>query len=582
MNYSEGEKMSTVFGRQGYRFVEINVIKTIFGAIVLLPFFLMLRFPLEQLITGSGNILLIILLLIFSRLIGSFIIEAVQELILLPILEYRFSSAINEKGYSNREELKNFPPHRMWKDKLFEKTREEIIILFCIFASLIILWTTFNVANFTPLSFETLTFDILSSDEQNNMTTHSSLIEDLRNTGVSVLVNVLFFVFIVFTMYFLYQALFPLYSGKKYSGKKEKRKWNTGTLERIMILGHFLIFPVSFSLLSFIISKCTNLPDSMYFEIIFLSFILIIIIGYFPVLRAIYWHFNSSLSKKKGRDEENRYGENLENDFVSYYALYYALLTFETKNIKLDSQLYLISAIRSFKLLSSLYVYDTQEKAFLEKIKQEVKEELEPKPEEETTNNENRSNNIKFPSYVIATRLSEILTDDVTDGNFDTAIRYFLGQIEEASIDIISKSENLSPIVYLFKESYKWNPEQLLSMINALNERSFKQKEFLGGVRKIIEDEFDRHDTWKKASDFFEEIRAILNSGDDSKKTISNMEGGFLKIVLQVARDKKKCENERVAELTCQAFYTRFVHKSLVETSVGMKDNPTWNEENIR
>ena len=120
--------MSVVFGRPGYRFVEINVVKTIFGASVLLPFLLMFRVPIELLLTESASISHVVLLLVFSRMIGSLIIELIQELVLLPILKRKFVSIITKKGYHNREEPLNFPPHRMWKDILRPRLKSRFSI----------------------------------------------------------------------------------------------------------------------------------------------------------------------------------------------------------------------------------------------------------------------------------------------------------------------------------------------------------------------------------------------------------------------------------------------------------------------
>ena len=530
------DKMSVVFGRPGYRFVEINVVKTIFGASVLLPFLLMFRVPIELLLTESASISLVVLLLVFSRMIGSLIIELIQELVLLPILKRKFVSIITKKGYHNREELLNFPPHRMWKEALFKKTKEEIIVLVCIVASLIILWTTFNVANSTPILFKNLPIGL---DRNQN---YQRLIESLGEPVMFISINILFSVFVLFTVYLLYQALFPLYIEKEglemYSPKK------SNSLKKIISSFPFflLLFPLIFPIVGIILSYL--LPNQTWFNLVYLLILFVIISLSFLFLRFFF-----PLSNPRKREEKNSKNDknitkqerSLDHDFISYYTLYYDLLNPETGNIKLVSQLYLISAIHAFKLLSSRYEYYLPEKVFQEQKANDKKQRSEKGDQ-------------NYANYATARKLLEFLTKEVTEDNFDTAIRFFLGQVRETSLGMIASSNKINPILYLFREGKSWESNHLLSMLEEINLKGNREEEFLSEMRQTIEKELYEYKNQNGSGNkFLKEIDELIK---DNEKEIS-VSDGFLHIVLLVAKNSR---NER-RKVTCTNFWNTFIGK---------------------
>ena len=520
--------MSAVFGKEGYRFVEINVVKTILGGIVLLPISLMLNLPIEQLVTRSGNIFLIILLLIFFRLIGSLIIEIVQELILLPILQRRFSSAIEKEGYGDRDELVFFPPHKMWKDPIFKNAREEIVILVSIFSSLIILWTTFNIAHFIPLSFNVFTFKESFSD-QNVNETYKMLILDLKRLVFGV--NILFAILTIPIIILLYRAVFASYTNKKSKGVYRRK---SKEISRYFFFLLPFLFPVLISLLSkLIIGQNQDKITITLYLLLIPAFIIIYIPCVLVVMYIIQCFSHGKIVERIAKEEKT-----LNQSFISYYSMYYTFLNFKEKNIKLESQLYLISAIHAFNLLSSKDSYDLQEKVFLEKNKEE----------DEQLN--------KLPNYIIATGLFKVIVENVIKNNFETAAAFFLSQFEEAATETLSKSKNVDLIVYIFEESYNWEPDRLFLMLRTINARVNKGRDpnFLEKVKKRVADELT--DTKITSEKFLEEVDKLL---DNSNSSANNVKNGFLKCVMLVA-EKSVAEKKL---FVCVDFWKKFVKEGM-------------------
>ena len=528
--------MSTVFGKEGYRFIEINAVKTIFGAIILLPIFLLLELPIEELIGQSGSIFLIILLLLLSRLIGSLIIEIVQELVLLPVLRSTFSSARE----SNRDYLRLFPPHKMWKDVLFRKTREEIIILVCIFASLIILWMIFNTS-VTP------SFGVLVSNEGNstNGRIYETLVADIGAGWVIGLANTLFLIFASPVVYLLYKALFDVYIDEKNSTKllwKEKIKtWGID----VMILFFPLIvipllFPLIFFLLSYVIETDIK-SQQIWFRLMCITFTIGYILLYFLSIRV---YFSCKKGKRRNKNTVN-HEKNLQNDFNSYYSLYYNLLNYRVRNIKLKSQLYLISAIHAFNLLSSDYVYD-----ILEKTDQK---------QYSNSNSTAKTKQFNIPRYAIAVRIFRIIIDNVRENNFDTALGFFLSQFEEATVSIIEGSEDINLVIDFFEIDHSWDPEQLFLMLKALNVRGHNNSCFSKNIRDRVAKELNESSKRRTPEEFLGEINNMLYLGD-SKKEIGRISSTILESVLRVASDS---ENE-IKILVCVDFWRIFVKKRVL------------------
>ena len=516
--------MSAVFGKEGYRFVEINVVKTILGGIVLLPISLMLNFPIEQLVTQSGNIFLIILLLIFFRLIGSLIIEIVQELILLPILQRRFSSAIEKEGYGDRDELVFFPPHKMWKDPLFKNAREEIVILVSIFSSLIILWTTFNIAHFIPLSFNVFTFKESFSD-QNVNETYKMLTLDLKRLVLGI--NILFVILTIPIIILLYRAVFAPYTNKK---SKDVYRWKNKEISRYILFLLPFSCPILISLLSkYIIGQNQNRTAIILYLLLIPACIITYILCVLVVMYIIQ-HFSQGEIVERITKEEKTFNQS----FISYYSMYYTFLNFKEKNIKLESQLYLISAIHAFNLLSSSYSDDHPEKVFLEENKEEDK----------------KIN--KLLNYTIATKLFKVIIENIAKNNFETAATFFLSQFEEAATETVSKSKNLDLIIYIFEESYKWEPERLFLMLRTVNARVSRGRDpnFLEKVKKRVADELT--DIKITSEKFLEGVDKLL---DDNNSSVNNVKAGILKCVMLVA--EKSVDEMKL--FVCVDFWKKFV-----------------------
>ena len=615
--------MSAIFGKEGYRFVEINVVKTIFGAtflIFLLQFFLPIGDLINQLINQSGNILLIILLLVFSRLVGSLIIEIIQEVIVLPILKGILPLVVEHNNY-----LKLFPPYKMWKDALFKKAREEIIILVSLFVSLIMLWATFNT--------NTLQLSILKPGKENSIN-GISIDSDLIKFGDSVMINlfeaftVIFFVNIVFSVlayaiiYLLYKAVFDSYT----DGKREIRSswikkniiilfplfihnvlwpifviyvYNAGQIQLNLIgfiltltLLYFLLalLPIGYLLairylfekpglldipilrvpLNYLLKKSV-VKDTVILIIPFLSplavplfiFLTYSYIGNQQILLGLVYLtcisgaaltylgflkiYFSPKEERRAEDIES-YERNLENDFRSYYSLYYNLLNYETKNTKLKTQLYLISAIHAFNLLSSHYLYDIQEKAFQGK----------------NTNYTVTTELPDIPNYAIATRVYRIVVENVVKNNFDVAVGFFLSQLshlEEVAIATIAKSENIDLVIHSFEKDYNWDVRQLLPMLITLNTRGEDPK-FSNEIGNIIAKELDNSGKGRADEEFLENIYRMLYHKDSENRVIS-MDSVLLRSVLRVAKESKS--KEKI--LICVDFWRIFIKKTTLRAS---------------
>ena len=756
----EEEKMSAVFGKEGYRFVEINAVKTIFGLSVLLPFFVIFKFPIQLLVFQATNIFLTILLLIFSRLIGSLIIEIVQELILLPLLRDIFSSTTEKRGYNNRDELRLFPPHKMWKDKLFKKAREEIIILSSLLATLIILIAIFNIASLTPFSLDipdfidrfieqlypdddTNTNNTTNNTNTNNTNTNNDVYNDLAEglKGYALWINVVFFVLALPVVILLYRAIFTSYADKqKKIESLDKRKYICKILSfylrhcLVLILPiiillvdyrfynwllnrgysntekYFVFFYVGFILGGIILyfaylrsyfvvqyskrkidlnnneknpegtddekyfkpgirlelendSDADNIDlnnneknpegtdDEKYFKPgirlelendsdadnidlnnneknpegtdgekysksrkvkniissyhvqMYITFLLIlllvgyIVLNYFnlPLLNEeregafinlvlilmgipylVYFGYGIyNVIKKKNSDQrsgknndknEVNSRESLHEEFVSFYFMYYNLLEYKAKNIKLESDLFLISAIHVFSLLSSTYVYDVQEKAFFEKAAPSAPPDYYVITEELA----------EIPNYAIATRLFNIIADNVTKNNFDAAMSFFLSSLKYTAIDsleytaikLVSKLENIELITHIFKVGDKWENKFLLlsSILKEMNERAkLGQTKFLKDTRVEIKKEYKMiknvfKDKKKGGKMLISEIRNKILNGFSLRDEIY-IEPGFLKILLKVTQhacDQKPQPNSFMM-LTCDSFYKIFV-----------------------
>ena len=525
--------MSTIFGKEGYRFVEINAVKTMFGAIVLLPIFLLLELPIEELIGQSGSIFLIILLLLLSRLIGSLIIEIVQELVLLPVLKTTFSSARE----SNRDYLRIFPPHKMWKDVLFRKAREEIVILICIFASLIILWTIFNTAITPP-------FGILMSneDDSTNSRIYETLVVDIGAGWVIGLANTVLLVFVIPVVYLLYKAVFDVYISEKSNTKllwKEKIK--TRGIDPMLIFFPLIIIPFLFPLIFFLLNyviETDNRSQQTWFRLICMFLAIVYILLYFLVIRVC---FSYRKGKRKDKDTVH-YQRNLLDDFRSYYSLYYNLLNYRTRNIKLKSQLYLISAIHAFNLLSSDYVYDILEKTY--------------QKQHSNSNGTIGTKQSNIPNYAVAVRIFKIIIDSVRENNFYIALNFFLSQFEEAAVTTIERSKDIDLVIGFFEIDYNWDAEQLLLMLKTLNASGQEDLNFSKNMREKITKELSESSKERTSEEFLEEINNMLYHGD-SKKEIRRISSTILESVLRVASDS---ENE-IKILVCVDFWRIFVKK---------------------
>ena len=327
--------MSAIFGKEGYRFIEINAVKTIFGLSILLPLVILFKIPIQELVSQKTSILLVVVLLLLSRLIGSLVIEITQESVFLPLLKDIFSSTIEKEGYTGRVELRRFPPHKMWKDELFKRAREEIIILVSLLVSLIILFATFNIANYTPFYLEIPEFIKWDSRMEDN-SEYNDLIIGLK--GYIFWINLVLSIFALPVVYLLYRTVFTSYIEENDpSSSIAKENESSSLLRKIWgntanILSFcrrhnpVFILPIILLLIDYSFYKwLLNLGVSnkrWYFAIIYVGFILIGIILYLKFLRSYSIMRNFEHRKKDMKNVESDWKSRIK-DITSYCIMFY-------------------------------------------------------------------------------------------------------------------------------------------------------------------------------------------------------------------------------------------------------------------
>ena len=538
--------MSGVFGSKGYRFIEVNVVKTIFGLVLLLPILLVMEVPIQEIFLSSGYISLILFIFVGARLLGSLAVEVIQELIWLPYLKRRFSHILAEKEYENREELLTFPPHQMWKDYLFEKEKDEIIVIISIILSLMVIWSTLNLVASglsSYLQWNLFSFEKIDMDMTNLELYYDKFVDSLDSFQILLLINLLFPVLMIVTTYFLYLAIFRPYT----IGKDNQRSTKKELKEIFIIASYPSLVPFSIllgrTLYLLIISEWSR----DYTPIIALGSIELAILIFSFYLDSSFKHVWRIIRNERGRSTDGGdtgisvEGHELESGFLSFYSLYYDLLAPGNKLIKLDVQLYLISAIHSFNLLSSRYLYDVQEVMFLES---------------EKGNSSNSNTNgtvfkpVEPPSYLISARIFNIIIDNVERGNFEVSLEFFLGPIKETAVSLISVHRSSQFIIDMFKQVSDWDLLSLFNMIRALTKRAKegKSEEVIKGIKENIENELENayhKDDNSNVYYFKNHITSLRYHKKMSEKEktaekenliLSPLDNGILKTVILVAK----------------------------------------------
>ena len=652
LNLFKGDKMTTVTEKSRVRGVGVNAVNIILGLTILLPFLLMFRVPIELLLVEDVNLFLIVLLLALSKLIGSLIIELFQILIVLPILKQDML-----KRDMLEQELRDslsidFRLDEMWKDPLFDEKKDRIIVLISITFSFIILWMTFNIANYTPILFKDYIFDPFSRNSRNK--DYSMIIDNLEHPIVSWLINSLFLIFVLLVGYLLYQSVISSYTEKEYERswlnllyavKENERSWLNLSfaekedvknwlnllftkkkdmkdklnllfagekdeerklmyIKRVYMLLFYLYLPLNLPLIGFILNKWVL--NQANFNLIYLPVILLIVLLYFLAFRKLHITLNQTglrkkeLESKKMRvfnslpilvmllypivlsstlftllvsfiqsqdwpewrdvlvlvilfvtlllcilvflslwlnfrvripDKENKEGESIikqlkgsSNELIAHYFIYFDLLNPRVENIKLYSQLYLISAIRKLKRFSSLcYLYYLQERRTNE--------------DAETAQN--------YTNYTVTTKLIEILTEEAS---FDAKIRSFLNQVSGVLI-YLSETEEDRKILRKIARNYFTPPEILKKIFEDVKKDKLSREQLIDILSALVENESTPPEILKKIYDDIkkdklsgEQLRGILKALTENK----NMPPEILKKIYDdIKKDKLSGEQLR-------------------------------------
>ena len=548
--------MSAVLGGKGYRFIEVNVVKTVLGLALLIPILLVVEAPIQEIFLLSGNISLILFLFIGARLFGSLAIEGIQELIWLPYLKRLFSQMLRKKGYENREELLTFPPHQMWKDNLFEKEKDEIIVITSIILSLMVIWITLNLVASglsSYLQWNLFSFEKNQTVDITNLELYyNNFASSLDSPRMLILINLLFPVLMIVAAYFLYLAIFRPYV----IAKENQRSSRLKGLKEISVIASYPSFvPLLILLGGVVYALINNKWDvehvSIYLIILSIALVIVVlvIVFYFffsfPSIKHLWRIKRNERGDITDRDTRIYVGEHkLENDFLSFYSLYYDLLALENKLIKLNTQLYLISAIHSFNLLSSRYLYDAQEEMLLESLKR-------------NPSNNNVTDTLSKPieplPYLISARIFDIIIDNVKRGNFEVSLKFFLGPIKETGVRLISAHKSSQLVINVFEQVSNWNLLLLLDMIKALTKRAKERKDedVIKAIKENIEYELkkvyhkDHNSNVYHFKSHLTSLRYPEQRSDKEKQKLSQLDSGILKTVLLVAKANYK-EDEQI------------------------------------
>ena len=574
--------MSAVLGNKGYRFIEVNVVKTVLGLVLLIPILLIMEIPIQEIFLLSGNISLILFLFIGARLFGSLAIEGIQELIWLPYLKRLFSQMLREKGYENREELLTFPPHQMWRDNLFEKEKDEIIVITSIILSLMVIWITLNLVASglsSYLQWNLFSFEKNQTVDITNLELYyNNFVSSLDSPRMLILINLLFPVLLIVTTYFLYLAIFRPYVTTEENQKSTSLK----ELKEIFIIASYpsfaplliLLGGKSYTLINNLINNEWNLKHVL-ISLIILYYLFIPFITSYSFLSILSIEHLLKLKRNErdrstDRDTKIYGGEHkLENEFLSFYSLYYDLLTPENKLIKLDIQLYLISAIHSFNLLSSRNLYDAQEELLLESLKKNKKSDSEPVKKNKKNGSKpvKLSKSIEPTPHLISARIFNIIIDNVEKGNFEVSLKFFLGPIKETSVRLISTHSSPQLIINVFKQVSNWNPLLLFEMIRALTKRAKETEDevVIKVIKKNIGHELKNSYFKNDERNLYHFKRHILSlrypkeSTDKENLKLSSLDSGILKTAILVAKSNYKEDKQTEIAITLSNFLYYFL-----------------------